>query len=888
MSLKEKFGFHNDPVYLIDGSSFLYRGFYAYGDLSRSDGFPTNALFIVMRLLLRVLKDEKPRYAMFFLDGKGPNFRHELFPEYKANRQAMPEPLAQQIEPLKEGVSLLGLPVAVSSGAEADDYIASMANRLKAERPVVIVGSDKDLRQCLDDNVLLWDPAGKQEKLVTLGSFADEFPIPPSSWPDLQALTGDSSDNIPGVPGIGPKTALDILSGRPTLEDVRDHLGDLKPAQQKKLEGHMEKTFLYRELTRLRTDLGPETPPDGLAVRPMDTEAVKAFLLEYEFRSLARELPQGTVPATAESAASTGSAGAPAAAKKAAKKASGAAQASLFDAPIPEKTPQEAPKDTPFDSGEWQEAAPKRLGLVPVEGGFVLGFDGKERLFTGGPAELVPLLAGAQRIAVPSFKDLIGVSPVWEEIPLDKWMDLELCAYLLNPEQRNYSWERLRDSLYADPSFDHAALPPGARGLAALALADIYAPRLEQAGLAPLVRDLEMPLIPVLSRMEKAGVVIDRQAFASFLDEASQSLDALTAEITALAGKPFNLRSSQQLAEILFTDLGLKRQGKTPGGAVSTSSEVLEKLRGEHEIVGKILEYRKLEKLRSTYLEPLPRMVDDSGRLHTTFNQLATATGRLSSSNPNLQNIPIRGEFGRRMRSCFIAAPGMELAAADYSQIELRVLAHLSKEPTLLAAFAENRDIHAGTAALLFDKPLEEVAPDERRNAKTINFGLLYGMGPQKLSRELGIKLDEAKAFIARYFERLSGLRAFYDSVVEEAEKNGFVTTIAGRRRLLPEIRSRNAQMQSQAKRQAINTVVQGSAADIIKMAMLAVDRDEALRDMGARLLLQVHDELVAEAPQDAARAAGERLAALMSGVVTLDVPLAVDLGVGPDWGAAH
>ena len=880
MSLTEKFDFQNDPVYLIDGSSFLYRGFYAFGDLSRSDGFPTNALFIVMRLLLRVLREERPRYAMFFLDGKGPNFRHELYPEYKANRQAMPEPLAAQIDPLKQGVALLGLGVAVSSGAEADDYIATMASRLKRERPVIIVGSDKDLRQCLDTNVILWDPAGKQEKIVTLDSFAEDCPIAPSAWPDLQALTGDASDNIPGVPGIGPKTAMDILSNYPDLEAVRDHLDALKPAQRNKLAGHMDKTFLYRELTRLRTDLDPGALPDDLSVKAMDPAAVKAFLLEYEFRSLARELPQ-TGPAASQPA------------PKAAKAAPGQLQGSLFDAPAPalKKTDDDAPKDTPLSLGELEAAAPARIGLVPAGepgGGLILGVDGEERLYQGDPAALIPVLAKAERIAVPSYKDLLGENPVWGEIPLDKWMDLELCAYLLNPEQRNYSWERLRDSLYADPAFDHSALPPGARGLAALALADIYAPRLEQAGLVPLVRDLEMPLIPVLARMEKAGARIDRKAFAAFLQEANQGLDTLTAEITRLAGRPFNLRSSQQLAEILFDVLGLKRQGKTPGGAVSTSSEVLEKLRGEHEIVGKILEYRKLEKLRSTYLEPLPKMVDENERLHTTFNQLATATGRLSSSNPNLQNIPIRGEFGRRMRSCFIAAPGMQLAAADYSQIELRVLAHLSKEPTLLAAFAENRDIHAGTAALLFDKPLDAVTPDERRNAKTINFGLLYGMGPQKLSRELGIKLDEAKQFIARYFERLSGLRAFYESVVEDAEKNGSVTTIAGRRRLLPEIRSRNAQLQSQAKRQAINTVVQGSAADIIKMAMIAVDADPALKDLGARLILQIHDELVAEAPSGAARQAGERLAALMSGIVALDVPLAVDLGVGPDWGAAH
>jgi len=880
MSLKEKLGFTKEPVYLIDGSSFLYRGFYAFGDLSRSDGFPTNALFIVMRLLLRLLKEERPKYAIFLLDGKGPNFRHELFPEYKANRQAMPEPLAAQVEPLKEGVTLLGLPLSVSSGAEADDYIAALAARFKEDRPVVIVGSDKDLRQCLDKDVVLWDPAGKQEKIVTLDAFTKENGIAPENWPDLQALTGDASDNIPGVPGIGPKTALDILSRFPTLEEVQKHLEELKPAQRKKLEEHIEKTFLYRELTRLRTDLAPTAELQDLSVATFDPARVRGFLEEYEFRSMAREIPD----APGKDAAG------PPEAKPAAESAKGGqSQFSLFSPPA--KAAAEAPSlpaAVPLEDGGPTDFSGKHLGLVPVKGGLMLGFDGKERLYAGKPSDLVPRLAGAARIAVPSLKDLLEADPAWAKIGLSVWFDLGLSAYLLNPEQRNYAWERLRDSLYSDPSFDSASLAPTSAGAAALALADMYAQRIEAAGLAPLVRDLEMPLIPVLVGMEKAGIGIDAGAFDAFLSEVQGNLEKLTREIRELAGRDFNLRSSQQLAEILFDHLGLKRQKKTPGGVASTSSEVLEKLIGEHKIVGCILEYRKLEKLRSTYLAPLPKLVDANGRLHTTFNQLATATGRLSSSNPNLQNIPIRGELGRRMRNCFTSAPGKLLAAADYSQIELRVLAHLSKEPTLLAAFAENRDIHAGTAALLFDKPLEAVTPDERRNAKTINFGLLYGMGPQKLSRELGIKLDQAKAFIARYFERLAGLGAFYESVVEEALQNGSVTTLAGRRRLLPEIRSRNAQLQSQAKRQAINTVVQGSAADIIKMAMIAVDADPVLDKLEARLILQVHDELILEVPEANAPEAGRRLAELMSGVVRLDVPLGVDVGAGSNWGVAH
>ena len=489
---------------------------------------------------------------------------------------------------------------------------------------------------------------------------------------------------------------------------------------------------------------------------------------------------------------------------------------------------------------------------------------------------------------MPSVKALLATHAAFADLPLTLWFDLGLAAYLLNPEARSYGFDRLRDSLFSDPAVDASAISPSDCARAGALLADTLSARLETAGLTALVATLELPLIPVLLAMEQAGIGIDREAFAAFATEVAGKLAILEADIVALAGKPFNPRSSQQLGEILYTDLGLKSHGKTPGGAASTSQEALERLAGVHPLVDRILEFRKLEKLRSTYLGPLPTVADEGGRIHTTFNNMATATGRLSSSNPNLQNIPIRGEFGRRMRDCFIAAPGNKLVAADYSQIELRVLAHLSREPALLDAFANGADIHARTAALLFDKEQAAVGPDERRQAKTINFGLLYGMGPQKLSRDLGIKLDAAKAFIARYFERLPGLSAFYDGIVESAKAQGFVTTLAGRRRLLPDIRSANSQLASQARRQAINTVVQGGAADIIKMAMLAAAGDPELARGQATLVLQIHDELLLETPSETAQAAGERLAGLMTGVYPLAVPLEVDWGTGPTWGEAH
>ncbi|OLN27919.1 DNA polymerase I [Desulfovibrio sp. DV] len=890
MTLTKRLGFAKTPLFLVDGSAYIYRGYHAFRDISRSDGFPTSALFMIFRLLFKLLKEQEPRHLVFFLDGKGPTFRSNIYAAYKANREAMPEPLARQIEPLRQGLALLGVPVIVPQGAEADDGIASLAARFSPQLPVVIVGADKDLKQCLSEQVALYDPSGKAERLTTLADFTAECGIAPASWPDLQALVGDASDNIPGIPGIGPKTALDILRRLPTLEAVRQGLDTLKPTVRSKIEPAFEALLTYRELTRLRTDILPETTLADTALGIPDQPALRAFLEGYEFRTLAREIPgqpvQAPTPARKEPAAS--------------------AQLSLFDLPA-RQAPGASAKPAPVASApandpakapttgqpvtalaDLPDPAGRTLALVPLENGLSLSFGPDDYLLDAAPAALAAWLAPAKRVAVPSVKALLAANAAYAALPLTLWFDLGLAAYLLNPESRSYGFERLRDSLFSDPAVDASEISPTDNGRAAALLADTLSARLETAGLTRLVAELELPLIPVLLAMEQAGIGIDRAAFARFAEEVGTRLAALEADIAAKAGKPFNPRSSQQLGEILYTDLGLKAHGKTPGGAASTSQEALERLAGVHPLVDRILEFRKLEKLRSTYLGPLPALADAAGRIHTTLNNMATATGRLSSSNPNLQNIPIRGEFGRRMRDCFIAAPGNKLVAADYSQIELRVLAHLSGEPALLDAFAHGADIHARTAALLFDTAEADVAPDQRRQAKTINFGLLYGMGPQKLSRDLGIKLDAAKAFIARYFERLPGLSAFYDGIVESAKAQGFVTTLAGRRRLLPDISSANSQLSSQARRQAINTVVQGGAADIIKMAMLAAARDETLAGLGATLVLQIHDELLLETPAAAAKAAGEQLAARMTGVYPLAVPLEVDWGIGQTWGEAH
>ncbi len=872
MSLAQKYPLEKNPVYLIDGSSFFYRGFYALRDLSRSDGFPTNALFVVIRLLVRILKEENPAYLAFVLDGRGKNFRHDIYAEYKANRDAMPEPLVQQIAPLRQGIDLLGIPVIIRENVEADDVIASLTYRFKKSNPVVIVGSDKDLRQCLDQRVIMWDPAGKKEKIVTLDDFQEEFGLPPEHWADFQALTGDTSDNIPGVPGVGPKTAMTILEQFPTLEDVVKNLDQLKPNLRKKIEPHTEDIFTYRELTRLRTDQALDIPLESLAPSPSNYASMAAFLREYEFRSLAAEfavLAKDSPPSKTTSPAKIGE------------------QLSLFPQTQQQADPIEI---APLDMKNPPDFTGKTVAIIANNDSLYIGWDTEERCLKETEYEnaLVESVRNAATIVTSSVKEMFGRHPAWQEIALTTWFDLGLAAYLLSPEQRNYQFDRLRESLMQDPSYDPSRIPQGSFALEGLALADLFDRQLETAGLKDLIASLELPLEPVLFAMEQRGIGINREAFSSFFHDVEADIHRLTETIEGHAKKSFNIRSSQQLADVLFKDLGLKTKGKTPGGAASTSVAVLEQLREMHPIIEDILEFRKLEKLRSTYLEPLPKLADANDRIHTTFDQLATATGRLSSKNPNLQNIPVRGRLGQRMRACFTAGPGKLLAAADYSQIELRVLAHMSQDPTLMDAFTHGIDIHARTAGLLFDKEPNEVAKDERRQAKTINFGLLYGMGPQKLGRELGLSLPQAKEFIAKYFERLTQLKAFYDKVVDDALEHGFVTTLAGRRRMLPELRSRNNQLASQAKRQAINTVIQGSAADIIKKAMLHVEADKVLAELDARLLLQIHDELLVECPAEKAEAAGEQLALIMTEVYTLNVPLAVDQGIGKSWADAH
>ncbi|MDL2307433.1 DNA polymerase I [Desulfovibrio sp. OttesenSCG-928-C06] len=1000
MSLRQRLGLSADPVFLMDGSAYIFRGFYANQNMSRADGTPTNVLFMVLRLLLKILREESPSHFAFVLDGRGKNFRHRLYEDYKAHRLVTPEALSVQIPPLMQAVRDLGLYLTVSEDCEADDCIASLAARLSKDYPVVIIGADKDLKQCLAPNVYIWDPSSKDEKLIGLDKFREENGFEPRYWPDYQAIVGDSSDNIPGVQGIGAKGAGTLLREFKGLEDIFGRLAAVPPTLRKKLEGNEEKAMLSRQLTTLKLDCCAEAKLEDLVPQPPKQAEIMNFLSEYELRSLSRELssmlrisstvksetgaagdlslsgafanlpgrseqgaasatsggrpesgnsanlsatdsasmpgasnttdaPGSTSPANPASPASSGGSAKSQSGKRAeqaqgflwgsAGNLAATEQVSLLGdggalaAPSFQDAVDKMPLlDTTAALAALPQVSPNGYALVFArdlsgdknDNRIVIGNGERDFLFqpemTDIAAELVKII-GQAKVSAPEFKALCELCPALRSLPLENCFDLSIAAWLLNPEEYDYSFRKLERHWGAEARAyleqnAASAQKPGESGWTpgalALAMRAIIENNLDSNNLAELMRNMEMPLVPVLLYMQDIGLGIDKAAFADFLAETERSLAVLTQAIYEAAGKEFNIRSAKQLGDVLFEDLGLPKAKKTSGGQTSTSQESLEKLSGKHPIIEKLLEYRKLEKLRSTYLDPLPKIADADNRLHTSFNQSSTATGRLSSSNPNLQNIPVRGPLGVRMRACFTAAPGKVLVSADYSQIELRVLAHLSQDPTLLDAFSKNEDIHRRTASLLFDVPQSEVTPDQRRNAKTINFGLVYGMGPQKLARELDISMNQAKEFIERYFEKLGKLREYYDQVENDARAKGYVSTMTGRRRPCPDILSANQQMRSRARRQAINTCIQGSAADIIKLAMLAAANDAELKRLEARLILQIHDELLLECAPENAEAAGKRLAELMSSVkpggVALDVPLLSEWGSGRSWADAH
>jgi len=822
-----------DKVIVIDGNGLAYRSYFGMRDLATSRGQPTHAIYGFLRTLLAILAEEDAAVIVAF-DAPGPTFRHERFEAYKAGRAPTPEDLPSQIAVIKRLLDLLGVPRREVPGLEADDLIGTIARRCAAlGYRVDVVTSDADALQLVDQRVRVRNP----DRSGAMGpeDVESRYGVTPAQWVDYRALTGDSSDNLPGVRGIGPVAARTLLQRYGSLDRVLADLDKVEPASSaRKIAEGREALALSRELSRIRTDVDMPVDPRSWVPRRPDRPALTALLQELEFGSILHELGLAQRVAYRE-----------------------AAWAEL------------APNGAIGYVLDGERATTARIvDLALATGGRVASAaDATERaVVLGRPTPLDACDAKALTVAAR----LQGHAAHPGDDPL-------LMAYVLDPG--GASAERLARRHGAGTWGSDAR----SRAVATAELLRILGGRLE-GDQRTIYEEIERPLQDVLAEMELAGVRLDVDRLRRQSAALAERIAGIEERVRTLAGVPeFNVNSRDQVAGLLFETLGLRAGRRTATGKRSTAVSALEPLRGEHEAVDLILEHRELSKLKSTYLDPLPELVDpSSGRLHTTFNQTVVATGRLSSTHPNLQNIPVRSELGREIRRAFIAEQGARILVADYSQIELRVLAHIADEPALIEAFQRGEDVHRHTAAEVFDVDDRDVSAEMRRRAKVVNFGILYGMGPRSLSADLGISLREAERTITTYFERYPRVRAYLDGTLAFCREHGYVATLMGRRRPIPDIHSPNRSAREYAERTATNMPIQGTAADIMKRAMLLLAPE--LRALGGRLLLQVHDEIVAEVPAGAAEAAAEAARASMAGAASLRVPLVAEVGVGPNW----
>lgn len=883
----------NDVVYLIDGSAYIYRAFHGVKPLSNSKGLQTNAVFGFINILHRLLREKDPRYLAVAFDSRGEVFRHRMYPEYKANRPPMPAELAAQIPYIREYVHSANILCLEEPGIEADDLIASAARALTAQGcKVVIVSGDKDLLQLVDDMVVMWDPM--KDTLMDAPAVAAKYQIGPERLLEMFALVGDSSDNVPGVPGIGPKTAEKLINEYASLEQLYAGLAEMKPSKvTERLAQHRESAFLSRDLIRLKEDA--EVPRDlaTYSLRPADDKRLAALYGELEFNSFLKGLD------TAEGIPTSGF-------------RLVTAEEDLRQVVAGLLTRKLVVVDTETTSLEARKARLVGISLcsdldrawyVPIghrdQQGELLAGQLPESLVR---EKLRPLLCSPSimKIGHNLKYDFTVLHQQWQLDLAGQLADTMIAAHLLEVPGRSLKLDDLcRDrglkltpftevvgSDKREDCFAYVA-PQAACDYScedvygSLALWQEFAGKLRENQLEELFFQLEMPLLPVLAEMELRGICIDVELLGELSAEFAGKLAAIEQQIYALAGQTFNINSPRQLGQILFEELKLPHGRKTKTG-YSTDVKVLEKLAPRHELPAVILEYRTLAKLQSTYVDKLAELQDpETGRIHTSFNQAVTATGRLSSSNPNLQNIPIRGEEGHRIRQAFIPADGQQFIAADYSQIDLRVMAHYSKDPALVAAFKAGEDIHTRTAAQVFGVSPLFVTAEMRRVAKSINFGIVYGMSSFGLSEQLGISRREAQQFIDRYFDHYAGVKRYMEEIVVRAREDGYVTTLMQRRRSVPEITSSNRVQREFAERTAINTPIQGTAADIIKLAMLKVQAALRKAEVPASLLLQIHDELVFEVPEPRVSEAVELIRHEMEGAAQLDVPLVVNVEVG-------
>ncbi|MGP2451119.1 MULTISPECIES: DNA polymerase I [Pantoea] len=921
-----------NPLILVDGSSYLYRAYHAFPPLTNSAGEPTGAMYGVLNMLKSLLVQYSPTHVAVVFDAKGKTFRDELFEHYKSHRPPMPDDLRSQIEPLHEMVRAMGLPLLAVSGVEADDVIGTLA--LEAEKKgysVLISTGDKDMAQLVTPAITLINTM--TNTILGPEEVEQKYGVPPALIIDFLAMMGDSSDNIPGVPGVGEKTAQALLQGLGGMQSIYDNLdkvADLSFRGAKtmatKLEQNREVAFLSYQLATIKTDVALDQPCEALTVGEPDIQALQALFSRYEFRRWLTDLQEGKWLQG--------------------KKSNRQAQQVLVDEPVKAEASSVLSAEgyvTILDQqtlDNWVEKLKKSDVFA-----FDLETDALDTLtanivglsFAIAPGEAAYLPVAHDYLDAPEqldrdavlaqLKPLLedpDVSKVGQNLKYDRGVlknyDIELAgikydtmleSYILNSvvgkhdmdslsarwlNHKTVTFEEIAGKGKNQLTFNQIALEQAAHYAAEDADVTLQLhlkmwPELEkEAGPKKVFEQIEMPLLRVISRIERNGVLIDQAILAQHSKELTARLAELEREAHELAGEPFNLSSTKQLQVILFEKQGIKPTKKTPGGAPSTSEEVLAELALDYPLPKVILEHRGLSKLKSTYTDKLPLMINPvTGRVHTSYHQAVTATGRLSSTDPNLQNIPVRNDEGRRIRQAFVAGKGNRIVAADYSQIELRIMAHLSQDKGLLDAFSQGEDIHRATAAEVFGVPLSKVTGEQRRSAKAINFGLIYGMSAFGLSRQLNIGAGEAKKYMDLYFERYPGVLRYMENTRQLAASNGYVETLDGRRLWLPDIKSSNAIRRKAAERAAINAPMQGTAADIIKRAMIAVDNWlQEQRSDAVKMIMQVHDELVFEIKEEAVEAASKQIRTLMEGSMALDVPLLVEVGVGDNWEQAH
>lgn len=890
-------------VFLVDGQSYIYRAFYAVRELQNSKGFPTNAIFGFVNMLQSLREEYAPSHLAVIFDAPGKNFRHDHYQDYKAHRLAMPETLRPQIPPIKEIVRAYGIPALELAGYEADDIIATLTRRWEKQgAEVVIVSGDKDLMQLVSERVTVLDTM-KGER-ISIEQVRAKFGVEPGRVVEVQGLMGDATDGIPGIPGIGEKTAIKLISEWHDLENLLSHASEIPGKLGEKIRTHADLARLSKTLATLHCDVPVQVELGDLAKQEPDRERLRALFTELEFRRFLAQIEQPEPDQKLPTSERTDA-----------------------DGYETVRTPQELDQVVQAVQAAGTFCLDtETTSLNPLDAELV----GVSLAIEEGRAWYIPVGHSSDDAAPHMSRDhvltvlrtlledpalaLIGQNIKYDTMVLCQYGlwprklagDTMLASYLLDPNKRHnlndLAWEHLQHRMityetvtdggkknFAEVAVADATRYSGEDADITLRLAHRLFPRVREENMGLLFSDIEVPLALVLARMELAGIQVDQDLLATLSEEFGQRQRELEEEIYAGAGEKFNLASPQQLQKILFEKLGLQSRKKTKTGA-STDASVLEGLAAEGiPLPAKILAYRGFAKLRNTYVDALPKLIHPkTGRIHTSFNQTVTATGRLSSSNPNLQNIPIRSEEGRRIRAAFIPEPGHVLLSADYSQIELRLLAHLSQDPVLVESFQHDQDVHARTAAELFQVPIEAVSADQRRQAKTINFGIIYGMGAPRLARSLGIPMKTAHLYITQYFARYSGIKSYMDGILVEAKARGYVTTLQGRRRYMPDLQSKNAQLAAAAERMAVNAPIQGTAADLIKAAMVTIDRRLIQEGLRARMLLQVHDELLFEVPEKEVERVKKLAQESMEGVMPLRVPLRVDLGIGANWGEAH